>query len=185
MVQAALHHLFLFYVHKSMAYFSSLLQDLPLVSNVWITALAAQFIYGLCWVQSSRFWLVNSHMVTKLSVWWTVFGVKMQYSDGNAYNLFQFYNCRRSSEEKAKGRSLSKKNKSLCCLFSVYWSHTRQWETALSFNIFDSTRFIPATVLVLRQMAEYIVRSTKFLFKLLKTVNIHKISFSGGSVLNS
>lgn len=55
----------------------------------------------------------------------------------------------------------------------------------MSFNIFDFTRFIPGMVLVLGQMAEYTVRSAKFLFKLMKTVNIHKTALSGESVLNS
>lgn len=131
----------------------------------------------------------KSHMVTKLTVQWSVFttcwseNAVPKYSDGNVCNLFQFYKCKRRSGEKTKSRS--QQEKTLYYLFSVYWSHTRHWETALSFNIFDFTRFIPGMVLVLGQMAEYTVRSAKFLFKLMKTVNIHKTALSGESVLNS
>ena len=57
MLEPALHHAFLFRVRKSgAARFSSLLQDLPVVSNLWITASAAQLFCGLPWVQSSGFW---------------------------------------------------------------------------------------------------------------------------------
>lgn len=118
MLGAALYHPFPFGVRRwCRASFSFLLPELPFVLNISIAAL-----FTIYWASSSapvsQVLACRGHVVTKLSVRWSIFiiyssvNTVLKNSDRKVCNLFHSYSYRRGSEEKTEGKSPCKKKHS-------------------------------------------------------------------------